>query len=183
MKFRKDINRYREYSDRKNVLYLLFAHQGLWALFYYRVFNAVYRSKIPGLLKKILLLIGVLFQKKVEIFTGITLPYSAQIGEGLYIGHHSGIIVNANAVIGSNCNISQGVTIGVSGRGDQRGVPIIGNRVYIGVNAVIAGRVIVGDAAVIGANSLVNRDVESGTTVLGVPAVKVSDWDSKDYIL
>ncbi|BAO55752.1 hexapeptide transferase family protein [Nonlabens marinus S1-08] len=128
------------------------------------------------------MVIGVLFQKKVEILTGITLPYSTQIGEGLYIGHHSGIIVNANAVIGSNCNISQGVTIGVSGRGDQRGVPIIGNRVYIGVNAVIAGRITVGDAAVIAANSLVTRNVDSHTTVMGVPAVQVSDNDSRDYI-
>lgn len=162
---------------------MLITQQGLWALFYYRIFNAVYRSNIPKLLKKVILVIGVLFQKKVEVFTGITLPYSAQIGEGLYIGHHSGIIINASAVIGDNCNISQGVTIGVSGRAENRGVPIIGDRVYIGVNAVIAGNINIGDGVVIGANSLVVANVENNTTVLGVPAVKFSDHNSEDYIL
>lgn len=161
---------------------MLLTQQGLWALFYYRIFNAVYRSTMPEFLKKIILFFGVLLQKKVEIFTGITLPYSAQIGAGLYIGHHSGIIINARAIIGKNCNISQGVTIGVSGRAENRGVPVIGNYVYIGVNAVVAGNINVGDGVVIGANSLVVSNVEKNTTVLGVPAIKISNRDSKDYI-
>ncbi|MDP5101339.1 MAG: serine acetyltransferase, partial [Nonlabens sp.] len=84
---------------------------------------------------------------------------------------------------GSHCNISQGVTIGVSGRGEHRGVPVIGNNVYIGANATIAGKIIVGNRAVIGANSLVINDVAEGTTVVGVPALKVSDNDSASYIL
>ncbi|WP_194852191.1 serine O-acetyltransferase [Nonlabens antarcticus] len=182
MKYAKDIKRYTDYSG-KSALVMLLTQQGLWALFYYRLFNSVYVSNIPSIFKKVILFFGVLFQKKAEIFTGITLPYSAQIGEGLYIGHHSGIIINANAIIGSNCNISQGVTIGVSGRKEHRGVPTIGDRVYIGVNAVVAGNIIIGDGAVIGANSLVTRNVEGGTTVMGVPAIKVSDLDSQEYIL
>ena len=182
MKYAKDIKRYTDYSG-KSALLMLLTQQGLWALFYYRIFNAVYVGSMPLIVKKMLLAIGVLFQKKAEIFTGITLPYSAQIGEGLYLGHHSGIVINAAAIIGNHCNISQGVTIGVSGRGDHRGVPVIGNRVYIGVNAVVAGNINIGDGAVIAANSLVTKDVESGTTVMGVPASKVSDRDSKEYIL
>ncbi|SCX92770.1 serine O-acetyltransferase [Nonlabens sp. Hel1_33_55] len=182
MKFSKDIKRYTDYSG-KSALLMLLTQQGLWSLFYYRIFNAAYRSHIPNFFKRIILMIGVVFQKKVEIFTGITLPYSATIGEGLYIGHHSGIIINAAAVIGDNCNISQGVTIGVSGRGSKRGVPTVGDRVYIGVNAVIAGDIKIGNDAVIAANSLVTKDVDSGTTVMGVPAFKVSDRNSHDYIL
>jgi len=92
------------------------------------------------------------------------------------------IIINAKAVIGKNCNISQGVTIGVSGRGEHRGVPIIGDQVYIGANATIAGAIQVGSHAVIGANSLVIQDVGASTTVLGVPAVKVSDNNSAGYV-
>lgn len=182
MKFSKDIKRYTDYSGKPALLMLL-TQQGLWALFQYRFFNRIYRSKIPAVFKKPLLAIGVLKLKSIEILTGITIPYSATIGEGFYIGHHSGIIINANAVIGSHCNISQGVTIGVSGRGEHRGVPVIGNNVYIGANATIAGKIIVGNCAVIGANSLVINDVAEGTTVVGVPALKVSNNDSASYIL
>lgn len=161
---------------------MLLTQQGLWALLQYRFFNWIYTSKIPKIFKWPLLVIGVIKLKAIEVFTGITIPYSATIGEGLYIGHHSGIIINANAVIGKNCNISQGVTIGVSGRGEHRGVPIIGDHVYIGANATIAGAIKVGSHAVIGANSLVIKDVAPSTTVLGVPAVKVSDRNSNDYV-
>ena len=63
---------------------------------------------------------------------GIELPRGTKVGEGLYIGHFGGIIISGGAVIGRNCNISQGVTIGVAGRGEKRGIPIIGDGVYIG---------------------------------------------------
>lgn len=182
MKFSKDIKRYTDYSG-KSALIMLLTQQGLWALLQYRFFNWIYTSKLPKILKWPLLAIGVFELKAIEILTGITIPYSATIGEGFYIGHHSGIIINAKAIIGKNCNISQGVTIGVSGRGDHRGIPVIGNQVYIGANATIAGKLKVGDKAVIGANSLVVKDVVAGTTVVGVPAIKVSDNDSADYIL
>lgn len=182
MKFAKDIKRYTTYSGKHPIVMLL-TQQGLWALLQYRFFNWIYTSSLPKWLKWPLLAIGVLKLKAIEILTGITIPYSARIGEGFYIGHHSGIIINANAVIGTNCNISQGVTIGVSGRAEKRGVPTIGNNVYMGANATIAGNITIGDNAVIGANSLVISDVEPGTTVVGVPAIKINDRDSTDYIL
>ncbi|WP_298952468.1 serine O-acetyltransferase [uncultured Nonlabens sp.] len=182
MKFLKDIKRYTDYSGKPAVLMLL-TQQGLWALFHYRFFNKIYTSRLPKILKWPLLSIGVLKLKGIEVLTGITIPYSATIGEGFYIGHHSGIIINANVVIGKNCNISQGVTIGVSGRRDKRGTPVIGDQVYIGANATVAGKIKIGDKAVIGANSLVVKDVVAGTTVVGVPAIKISDNNSADYIL
>lgn len=57
------------------------------------------------------------------------------IGDGLYIGHFSSITINKNAVIGKNVNIHKGVTIGQENRGSKVGAPIIGNRVWIGINA------------------------------------------------
>ncbi|MEZ4858015.1 MAG: serine O-acetyltransferase [Flavobacteriaceae bacterium] len=180
--FIKDIGKYKTYS-KKNSLVLFFTQQGLWALFVYRIGNAVYRSKLPKFVKSFLLLFAVLGQKWIEVVAGISLPYSASIGHSFYIGHFGTIIINANAVIGDNCNISQGVTIGVSGRGENRGVPVIGNNVYMGANAIIAGKITVGNNAVIGANSLVVKDVLEGTTVLGVPAQILNTNDSKEYIL
>ena len=180
-RFRSDIRKYKEYSG-KSSLNLLLTQQGLWAIFVYRINNGIYTSEIPIILKRMLLVFGVFFQKLVEILTGISLPYSARIGDEFYIGHFGGIIISSNAIIGNNCNIAQGVTIGISGRKERRGVPIIGNNVYIGVNAVIAGAVEVGDNAVIGANSLVIDMVAANTTVLGVPATKINDKTSQDYI-
>ena len=123
-----------------------------------------------------------MWQKWIEITTGISIPYSVNIGESFYIGHFGNIIINSNAIIGDNCNISQGVTIGINGKGDNRGVPIIGDNVYIGANAVLAGKIKVGDNVVVGANSFLTHNVEDNTTVLGVPAKKVSDSSSSGYI-
>jgi serine O-acetyltransferase len=179
---KKDIKKYKRYSGNKSAIILLFTTQGLWALCVYRVSRGIYCSKLPKFIKKILLVFAILWQKWIEISTGISLPYSASIGSEFYIGHFGNIIINASAVIGNNCNISQGVTIGVSGKTHNRGVPVIGDNVYIGANAVIAGKIRVGDNVVIGANTFVNKDVESNITVLGVPAKKISDHTSLDYI-
>ena len=109
------------------------------------------------------------WQKIVEILTGISIPAATKIGHSFYIGHFGGIILNANVVIGDNCNISQGVTIGVSGRGDSRGVPVLGSNIYIGANAVIAGKITIGNNCVIGALSLVINSVPDNAVGLGVP--------------
>tara|TARA_R100000935_G_C2839123_1_gene169991 strand:+ start:1753 stop:2304 length:552 start_codon:yes stop_codon:yes gene_type:complete len=180
-KFRSDLLKYKRYSGKSSFI-LLFTQQGLWAILVYRINNSIYNSKIFKPIKSILLFFGLFFQKLMEVLTGISLPYSATIGEKFYIGHFGGIIINSQSVIGNNCNISQGVTVGVSGVKENRGVPVIGNNVYIGANAVIAGSLKIGDNAVIGANSLVTRSVDTNTTVLGVPAIKVSDNNSDLYI-
>jgi serine O-acetyltransferase len=180
-RFFTDLKKYKEYS-KKNGLILILTQQGLWALWVYRISSYIFSSRLPRFIKAILLIGGVISQLWIEIITGITLPYSAKIGHSFYIGHHGNIIINANSVIGNNCNISQGVTIGVSGRDENRGVPVIGNNVYIGANATIAGSIHIGDNSVIGANSLVIRNVSPGTTVVGVPAQEINSNDSSDYI-
>ena len=115
-------------------------------------------------------LVGVFTQKLAELLTGISLPAEAQIYPGQYIGHFGTTVINRDAVIHAGCNISQNVTIGVSGRGERRGAPVIGPRTYIGAGAVVAGRVTIGSDVVIAANSLVTRDVPSSCTAVGVPA-------------
>ncbi|WAC01957.1 serine acetyltransferase [Lacinutrix neustonica] len=173
---------YKKYSTYGGHFFsIFFFTQGFWAVFQYRVAHWCYTLKVP-VVKQVLLLVCLFWQKCIEMLTGISIPYSVTIGHSFYIGHFGGIIINSNSVIGNNCNISQGVTIGVSGRDEKRGVPIIGNHVYIGANAVIAGKITVGDAALVGANSLVIDSVESGVTVLGVPAKVISNNSSKGYI-
>lgn len=91
------------------------------------------------------------------------------IGGGLYIGHPFGITINANAIIGSNCNIHKGVTIGQENRGLRKGCPTIGNRVWIGINSTIVGKITIGDDVLIAPNSFVNFDVPSHSIVIGNP--------------
>ncbi len=179
--FSSDLRKYKQYSG-KNSLTLLLTQQGLWAICIYRINHSIYSCKLPKILKLFLLFFCVISQKNIEIITGISLPYSAKIGHSFYIGHFGNIILNSKTVIGNNCNISQGVTVGVSGKNEKRGVPIIGNNVYIGANATVVGKIFVGDNAVIGANSLVVEDVPESTTVVGVPAKLVSKNDSSGYI-
>jgi serine O-acetyltransferase len=105
-----------------------------------------------------------------EIFTSISLPPDCVVGRGLYIGHFGTIIVSPMVRIGSNCNLSQGVTVGFGGRGEKGGYPIIGNRVYIATNAVIIGKITIGDDAVIGAGAVVTRSVPPRAVIVGNPA-------------
>lgn len=174
-----DYKKYKKYGG--SFFTTLFFTQGFWALLQYRVAHAVWNFPIP-VLKQLLQVLCLVWQKIIEITTGISIPASATIGPSFYIGHFGGIILNAKTVIGANCNISQGVTIGVSGTNEHRGVPIIGNNVYIGANAVIAGKIIVGDDVLIGANSLVTSDLPSKSVAIGVPAIVVSSKGSIGYI-
>lgn len=94
-----------------------------------------------------------------------------QIGAGLYIGHAYDITINPNAILGKNINIHRGVLIGQTNRGGRRGAPVIGNEVWIGINAAIVGNITIGDDVLIAPNSYVNCDVPSHSVVFGNPCI------------
>lgn len=175
-----DYKKYKKYGG--NFFAIVFFTQGFWALFQYRLAHSIFRVIHIPVLRQLLLLLFLLWQKLIEMLTGISIPASAQIGHSFYIGHFGGIILNAQTVIGNNCNISQGVTIGISGLEEHRGVPVIGDDVYIGANAVIAGKISVGNHVLVGACSLVNTTVPDFSVVLGVPAIIISQKGSNGYI-
>lgn len=175
-----DYKKYKKYGG--NFISIVFFTQGFWAIFQYRIAHSMYTKVRIPILKQFLQLLCLLWQKVIEMTTGISIPASAVIGHSFYIGHFGGIILNAKTVIGNNCNLSQGVTIGVSGLDDRRGVPVIGNNVYIGANAIVAGKISIEDNVVIGACSLVTTDAKKDSVMLGVPAVCVSYKSSGGYI-
>jgi len=113
---------------------------------------------------------------------GIFIPFDTQIGVGLYIGHCGDIHFNAGAQVGSNCNISQGVTLGQANRGKNKGCPIVGDGVYIGPGAKLVGAVRVGNNAAIGANCVVTKDVPEDAVVVGVPGRVISRAGAADYV-
>jgi serine O-acetyltransferase len=95
----------------------------------------------------------------VRIILGIEIPRDVEIGEGLYIGHYGGIIISPDVKIGKNVNISHQVTIGVSGQGEKRGCPVIGDNVYIAPGAKIFGKIKIGNNVKIGANAVIYKDL------------------------
>ena len=110
--------------------------------------------------------------------------YSKNIGKGLYIGHAFNITINKDAIIGENCNIHKGVTIGAENRGSRKGSPVIGNRVWIGVNSTIVGKINVGNNVLIAPNSYVNCDIPSNSIVFGNPCIIKNNINAtKNYII
>jgi serine O-acetyltransferase len=177
---RSDYLKYKSYGG--HFISILFFTQAFWAIIQFRIASYFHSNLHIPVIRQIVLFICLIWRKVIEIITGISLPASAKIGSSFYIGHFGGIILNAKVVIGSNCNISQGVTIGVSGTDENRGVPIIGNNVFIGVNSVVAGKIVIEDNVLIGACSLVTSNVLEGSVMLGVPAKSISQNTSNGYI-
>jgi serine O-acetyltransferase len=112
----------------------------------------------PKFLRILLKPVYMLLNAFIQILWGIEIQYSARIGSGLYIGHFGGITISGEAVIGKFCNISQNVTIGISGQGEKRGVPIIGDNVYIPHSASWGGGEIIRKRGQRGDNSGDKRD-------------------------
>lgn len=120
------------------------------------------------------------YQKRKNL---VELNYKTLIGPGLYIGHPYGITINPTVVIGKNCNIHKGVTIGQENRGIREGTPTIGDEVWIGVNSTIVGKISIGDDVLIAPNTYVNRDIPSHSIVFGNPCiVKNRENATEQYI-
>ncbi|NMG07194.1 DapH/DapD/GlmU-related protein [Brasilonema sp. UFV-L1] len=112
------------------------------------------------------------YQLLIEWILGVELPWNTQIGANLKLLHCHALVVNHETIIGMNCTLRHSTTIGnkILPDGTASGSPKIGNNVEIGSNVVIIGPITVGDHAVIGAGSVVVKDVPSCSVVVGNPA-------------
>ena len=158
------------------LLRVIVTFPGFWALIPYRLCHHFLYQFRPRVLGKLLAVPAFAAQRMAVLLFGIEIDLRAHIGGGLFINHFGGIIVGP-VNIGANCNISQGVTLGRSSRvtGSSVGdVPTLGDRVWLGPGAVVAGPITVGDDATVAANSLVTRDVPARGLAMGVPAKIVS---------
>ena len=102
--------------------------------------------------------------------TGIEIHPGARIGRRLFIDHGMGVVIGETTVIGDDCILFQGSTLG--GRSMRRGKrhPTLGDRVLVGAGAKVLGPVWIGDDAQVGANAVVVKDVAPGAIAVGVPA-------------
>ena len=102
--------------------------------------------------------------------TGIEIHPGAQIGKRLVIDHGMGIVIGETAIIGDDCLLYQGVTLGGSGKEKGKRHPTLGNNVLVGCGAKILGSFKVGDNSRIAANAVVLNEVPDHATAVGVPA-------------
>jgi serine O-acetyltransferase len=140
----------------------------LWAIILYRYGRWVYTECEIPIIKTISKIIYNLLFVPTSLLLGIFIPWSADIGEGLYIGHYGSIWIGP-IKMGKHCNISQEVTIGIGRFGGSRGVPKIGDRVYIAPGAKIFGKIRIGNDVAIGANSVVSKNIPDRAVVVGNP--------------
>jgi serine O-acetyltransferase len=158
---------------------------GMWAVVGYRFRRWVYTLRIPRLLRLPLCLVAALVQVWIEVTTTIQLSAAARIGPGLCIPHTGTIVVGSGSVLGADCTLCHGVTLGHRGGGRdcaRNGSPVIGDRVYIGPGSAIVGPVTVGEDAVIGIGAVVIRSVPARAVVAGNPARVLSHGGSFDLI-
>jgi serine O-acetyltransferase len=119
----------------------------------------------------------------IQVLWGIEIPRGARVGPGLYIGHHGAITVSSGAVIGRNCNLSQNITIGVSGTGGKRGAPTLGDNVYVAPGARVIGKINIGNNVKIGANAVIHKDLPDNAIAVMEPGFKIISFagnQSKD---
>ena len=108
----------------------------------------------------------------VEWVLGIELHWNTVIGEGLKIYHGQGSVINGGTTIGRDCTIRHGTTIGHKKLkdGSYSQAPALGNNIDIGANVCIIGNIRIGDNVIIGAGSIVTRDIPPDCIVMGNPA-------------
>ncbi len=108
--------------------------------------------------------------KRARKKTGIEIHPAAQIGKGLFIDHGMGVVIGETTIIGDNCTLYQGVTLGGTGKDKGKRHPTIGNNVTIGSGAKVLGPFTVGDNSKIAANAVVLNEIPPNSTCVGVPA-------------
>ena len=112
--------------------------------------------------------------------TGIEIHPGARMGRGLFIDHGMGVVIGETTVIGDDCHLLQGVTLGGTSSRRAKRHPTLGNNVVVGAGAKLIGDITVGDNAKIGAGSVVVINVPPNATVVGVPGHIVAFADPGD---
>jgi serine O-acetyltransferase len=146
----------------KNVLQVMLLYPGFHILISHKFAHWFYKHRFYMVARWI--------SQSGRFWTGIEIHPGAQIGEGLFIDHGSGIVIGETAQIGNDCTIYHGVTLG--GTGKEKGRkrhPTLGDNVLVGAGAKILGPIRVGNNVMVGANSVVLHDVPEEATVVGVP--------------
>ncbi len=146
----------------RSSLEILLTYSGLHALLAYRLSHALYGKKCY--------LSARIVSQLAKFFTGIEIHPGAKIGKGLFIDHGTGVVIGETTVIGDNCILYQGVTLGGTGKEKGKRHPTLGNNVIVGCGAKVLGPFTIGNNVKIAANSVVLHEIPDNCTAVGAPA-------------
>lgn len=146
----------------RNTLDVILTTPGLHAVWNYRQANFLWRSGLKTLAR--------MWAYVGRSITGVEIHPAAKIGRRLVIDHGMGVVIGETSIIGDDVMIYHGVTLGSKTGERGKRHPTIGNKVVLGAQATIIGNITVGDGAIVGAATLVIRDVAPFTTMVGNPA-------------
>ena len=141
---------------------IFLTNQGVHAILLYRIAHWFYINNFKFTAK--------IISQISRFFTDIEIHPAAFIGKGLLIDHGSGVVIGETAIIGDDCTIFHGVTLGGVGNKAGKRHPTLYNRVFVGAGAKILGNIEIGNNVKIGANAVILTDVPDGATAVGVPA-------------
>ena len=146
----------------RNAVEVLLLYPGIKAVILHRVAHFFYRHRLKFIAR--------LVSQTARFFTGIEIHPGAVLGRGVFIDHGMGVVIGETAVVGDNCTIYQGATLGGTGKEKGKRHPTIGNNVMVGSGAKILGPFTVGDNSKIAAGAVVLSEVPPDSTCVGVPA-------------
>jgi len=145
----------------RGFLEIILCYPGFQALVLHRISHKLWRYKLP-------LLPRVLSQLTRNI-TGIEIHPGAKIGKGVFIDHGMGVVIGETSEIGDRCLLYQGVTLGGTGKDCGKRHPTLQKNVVVGAGAKVLGAIQIGSNTRIGAGSVVVKNVEKNSTVVGIP--------------
>ncbi len=144
----------------RSSLEIFLLYPGVHALIWYRIARFFYKIKFKFVARWI--------TEITRIRTGIEIHPAATIGKNLFIDHGMGVVIGETSVVGDNCTIYQGATLGGTGKEHNKRHPTLKNNVVVGAGAKVLGNITIGNNVKIGANSVVLKDVPDDCTVVGV---------------
>ena len=160
----------------RNVFEVLTCYSGVQAVLFYRLTHFLWRYRLYWLARFI--------STFARWVTGIEIHPGAVIGRRFFIDHGMGVVIGETAIIGDDCMLYHGVTLGGTTWDKVKRHPTLKNGVVIGAGAKILGPIILGENVRVGSNSVVVRSIDDNETVVGIPGrivrKKAEDGDSFD---
>lgn len=143
----------------KSIIEAILLYPGFHCLLFYKISHFLYSKKIYFMAR--------LISQLGRFFTGIEIHPGAKLGNNLFIDHGMGIVIGETAIIGDNCTIYHGATLGGTGNEkNKKRHPTTGNNVMVGSGAKILGNIKIGNNVKIGANAIVTKNIPDNTTVI-----------------